>query len=143
MALDEHFVFILQDIEEIVLKYFRKNPEMTDYSVQRVYDALAAHYKADVTGRTPKTPDLDGLESRVFKSLLNRCERIIGRRQTARDLKAASEADQYDDPDDVDRPGIDSAAILACANRLRKIVSSRTKSHGRQGYVKYLDEFII
>ena len=46
MKTEEKYNDVLQNLEFFVVQFYQRNPELTDYAVQRVYEALIDFYKA-------------------------------------------------------------------------------------------------
>ena len=54
MRIEDEHTDVLQNIEFVVAQHFRARPEMTDYDVTRVYEALIDVYAGENTGRQPQ-----------------------------------------------------------------------------------------
>lgn len=81
MRIEEEHQDILQNIEFAVARLYRRNPEMTDYAVQRTYEALVQAYTAEITGRARKPTDPSGLEAELLRDVRSMCEWRLGRRE--------------------------------------------------------------
>ena len=78
MRIEEEYEDILQNIEFAVACLYRRNPEMTDYAVQRTYEALVQAYTAEITGRARKPTDPSGLEAELLRDVRSMCEWRLG-----------------------------------------------------------------
>lgn len=125
MPLQEKYIFILEDIEASVIKYYRKYPDLTDHGVARIYDALSDHFSAISLNRPPKVFDLSDLETRILKSNVRICTAFM---------------DEI--PPDGAEP-ITPEIILSCLKTMKKSLQKWTKRYGRQGYLNFISNFII
>nr|MBI1231810.1 hypothetical protein [Cytophagales bacterium] len=125
MPLQEKYIFILEDIEASVIKYYRKYPELTDHGVARIYEALGDHFSAISLNRPPKNFDLADLEKRILKSIVRICSALI-----------------EETPPDGMEP-ITPEIILLCLKTMKKSLQKWTKRYGRHGYLNFISNFII
>jgi hypothetical protein len=96
--------------------------------------ALARHYEAEDEQRTPPRPHLAERSERIFDAVQRVCEWRLGRGRIVAEPGSESEL-----PD-----GVNSVAeIVACLKRIRKSVQLWTKEYGRQGYLNYVQKFIL
>ena len=118
---------VLQNIESAVVGLWRSHKEMTNYTVMRAYDAAIAFYNALAREQTPKPANLTGLDAELFKAVQEICEFRLGR------IKL---------PDQIEIAPIPVEDLVACLRKLRKSVDFWTEEGGRQGYLKYIENFL-
>lgn len=131
MRIEEECPDVLQNIEFAVVRLYRLHPEMTDYAVLRVYEALRQAYSAEVTGRSPKPAAADGLEAEVLRDVKQMCEYRLGRAA----LSPAQDGESRGEP-------LDVSTLVLCLKTLVKSVNKWTKRNGRQGYLNFVAQFI-
>ena len=118
---------VLKGIETEVVRLWRKNPEMTNYTAMRAYEAATAHYNALARQQTPKPANLTGLDAKLFEAIRDFCDWRLGIVKYA------------DRPEPKPMPAED---MVACFRRLRKSVDMWTQEAGRQGYMQYIKKFL-
>jgi hypothetical protein len=123
---------ILQNLEFAIVEVWRANPEMSDYSAQRAYEAARQYYRAELRGNPPKPPTLTGLDSAAFVELKKMCEFRLGRDPGPPAAKG----------DDVPVTPISLETLITCLQALAKSVERHTRAGGRQGYLRFIDCFL-
>ena len=131
MSIEEERLDVLQNLEFVVARVYRQNPEMSDYAVLRTYEALLRAYSAEVTGRTPKPSTAEGVEAELLKQVKEVCEWRLGR------VAQSSIQDQVPECEPLDVP-----TLTRCLKRLVRSVTKWTKHRGRQGYLSFITQFI-
>jgi len=117
---------VLQNIEFTIVRYYRQNPELVDYNVDRVLENLMRLYTAETKGRIFKMPTFAALEQSLLDGLKDICDTRLGRTGTLPQgvpLRTAEE-------------------IAACLKRIRRSIQLWTKEFGRRGYLDYVSQFI-
>ncbi len=125
---DEH-LDILQNIEFAIVSVYRRNRNLTDHNVDMALEALLKKYRVKKTF-PPQSP----LTLEVFEAAQSMCDWRLG------------EADLEDDSgltSDLPLEPVSREIIVACLQRLRKSVRTWTKQGGRQGYLNYIDQFLV
>ena len=130
MKFAEENLDVLQNLEFAIVEVWRANPEMTDYTAQRAYEAARQFYRAEQRGNPPKPPALTGLDATAFEALKVMCEFRLGR-----DPGPPSEPNVPVTPIPVEK-------LIACLQELAKSVERHTRSGGRQGYLRFIDGFL-
>ena len=118
---------VLQNIEFGIVSVYRDNPEMTDYAVMRVLEALIDHYIADKIGRPPRNFSLSDEEKEFLQVVNSLCDWRLGRSS------------------DTDMPEVDFISvdeIIQCLKRILKSVQTWNKLEGRQGYLRFVSQFV-
>lgn len=131
MRIEEQHPDVLQNIEFAVVTFYRRHPEMSDYSVMRTYEALINSYSAEALGRTPKPLDISALETELLASTQTMCEWRLGRGS------AATPGEAMDPP-----TKIDSDTLLLCLKRLLKSTKKWNKHGGHQGYLQFISQYV-
>ena len=131
MSIEEEHLNVLENLESIVARLYRKHPEMTDYTVLRVYEALAAAYTAEALARAAKPADLSRLESELFEYVREVCEWRLGRAGSLGESKVAAGI-----------APIELTTLIQCLKRLVKSVQRWSKRDGRRGYLDFMTLFV-
>jgi len=132
MRVEEQFMDVLQNIEVAVTSYFKVHPDLTDYAILRVYEALTDCYTAEILKRDPRPVNLSENESELCDTIKNVCEWRLGRNAMP------------DEPEDeLPTANISLSDMVACLKRLQNSVRKWTKHNGRQGYLKFIGDFCI
>lgn len=139
-------VDVLQNLEAITVILWREYPELTDYAVERAYDAAFQRYRAEARGRRFEEPKLNGPEAELLENLLRTCEWRLGRASLGPEADA-KEADETEgaDRDEEEAPTckpIPVEDLVDCLRRLLKSVRRHTKRGGRQGYLQFVGQFM-
>lgn len=130
MKFAEENLDVLQNLEFAIVEVWRANPEMTDYTAQRAYEAARQYYRAELRGNPPQPPTLTGLDATAFAALKQMCEFRLGR-----NAGPPSEEDVPVTPIPVEK-------LIACLQELARSVERHTRSGGRQGYLQFIDGFL-
>ena len=133
MRIEDEHTDVLQNIEFVVAQHYHARPEMTDYDVTRVYEALIDAYAGGNTGRQPRPWKPTEQEQELFKAARGVCEWRLGR-----DPMLSGDSEDTPAPPEA----IDRQTLLLCLKRLRKSVMKWTKHSGRQGYLNFMSQFI-
>ena len=131
MGIEDEHLDVLQNIELMVATCYRENPEMTDYSAMRVYEALIKRYVAEAAGRTSNTPSLPPLEAQLFESTRTMCEWRLGRGTLGDKMDPLEPSEQ-----------IDLETMIRCLRRLNKSAETWNKQGGRQGYLQFMSQYV-
>ncbi|MCC6697822.1 MAG: hypothetical protein IT365_19500 [Candidatus Hydrogenedentes bacterium] len=131
MGIEDEHPDVLQNIELIVATCYRENPEMTDYSAMRVYEALIKRHVAEAAGHTSNAPSLPPLEAQLFESTRMMCEWRLGR-GTLDDKMGPTEPSEQTDLE----------TMIRCLRRLVRSVETWNKQGGRQGYLQFMSQFV-
>ena len=122
---------VLQNIESAVSRAFQADPSLTDHSVLRVYKALIDFYSAEVLNRQPRPQNLDEKDSELFETVKCFCENRIERESTTEEDE---ETLLYLIPPD---------EMVSALKRLANSLKKWTRRHGRQGYLKFISQFVF
>lgn len=133
MGIEDEQTDVLQNIEFVVTRQYRDQPDMTDYAVRRVYEALIDAYAAENIGRDPRAWHPTEQEHELLDAARGMCEWRLGRSPM---LPGDSETPP------MEPEAIDTDTLLLCLKRLRKSVEKWTKRSGRQGYLQFISQFV-
>ena len=134
MAFEDDYQDVLQNIEFAIVSVFRKRPEVVDYDVDVVLTALVKGYQAEQWQREKPAIRLTELRQEVYDSVEAMCEFRLGRTELV-DSQHSQLVSSLS-PLTIDE-------ILACLKRIRTSVKRWTRDGGRQGYLTFVDEFIV
>ncbi|HEX6750754.1 MAG TPA: hypothetical protein VF092_25935 [Longimicrobium sp.] len=124
----EQYEDVLQNIEAAIVSVHRRNPALLDYDVDGALEALVGDYSAELRGRTPPERQLTDLRGDVYHAIRAICEWRLGR-------------DAEGMPSVVD--GAKTAEeIVSCLKRIQKSVRRWTKEGGRQGYLRFVSQYV-
>ena len=101
---------------------------MTDYAVLRSLEALVGYYAAEKNGRSPRHFSLEKVESEVLQRVQFVCDWRIG-------LLAEPGMPEVE-PKSIDE-------IISCLKRIMKSVEKWNKREGRQGYLRFVSQYIL
>ncbi len=131
MQPEEEFQDVLQNIEAVIVAYYKDHPELTDYQVDAAYEALNRTYQREKIGGEPVLPK-GSLAQDVYKSIKMTCDWRLGRENVV---------DEEGQPMGVEPLTIDE--MQGCLKRLRKSLATWNKHGGTQGYLNYIRQFIV
>jgi hypothetical protein len=129
---DERYEDVLQNIEVAIVSVYREQPELADSNVERVLEGLIRTYRAEANQRSAPTLKFNALDQPVFDRVREICEWRLGR----------GDAVQTDQGPINPEPKT-TQEIIACLKRIRLSVKRWTTEGGRQGYLRFIDQFIV
>jgi hypothetical protein len=132
---EEQHEDVLQNIEFGIISVYREHPEMTDWQVLDAIQALIRTYQAEERGRQVDSPSLEPLAQQVYDMAGAMCEWRLGRDQFV--------SEEGDKPIDLPIEPLSLDEIAACLKRIRKSIKFWSKRGGRQGYLNYVEQFIV
>ncbi len=134
MTVEEQYPDVLQNIEWAIVSVFRRNPTLLDFDVENAINALMAKYKAEGQNHEPRLPRLNERAQDVYAQVEAMCELRLGR-------DAALSADANAAGPNPPPVGLD--VIVACLKRIRKSIQRWNKEGGRQGYLTFIQRFMV
>ncbi len=131
MRFEEEYEDVLQNIEAAIIAVYRKLPELSDYDVADAMQLLARQYVAEETKRFPPYANISERADCVLQAAKAICEWRLGRNPiiSSKGEKMAA-------------PQNSLSEIIACLKRIHKSVQYWTKQGGRQGYLKFVSQFL-
>ncbi len=149
-SFEDDYIDILQSIETFVVEFYTAHPDLNDYQVDKVYEALIRLYKSQVVLFPPTGVRLTDVELELALNIKKITDwYILG---MPLDGDSSEEEDIPEGVVSVDLPGtselfeaqpVPAAEMVACFKRLRKSVKHWGKEGGRQGYLNYIKPFIF
>jgi hypothetical protein len=124
----------LKEIEIAVITLYRRQPELSDWNVDLVYQALQRLYKAEVDQRPAAAAKLSEIERELYDSLKSVCDSWMADRPAVK--KSAWKKPALPDPPKTHQD------ILSCLKALRSSLKLWNKNFGRVGYLEYINQFI-
>lgn len=131
---EEEYADVLQNIESAIVVQFECTPDLVDREVLAAIDRLIGAYEQEKRNRDGVTRVPSGRARGVYDQCRRICEWRLGRRPL-------NEGEQGNDDDP--QPGeLSIPELLLCLKRLRKSIRLWHKQGGRQGYLRYVREFL-
>ena len=133
MAIEEEYEDVLQNLEFGIVQVYRQNRSLLDSDVSDALEALIRLYRSEQGNRSPRRFRFDQRTQHVFDSVKGWCDFRLGRTDLT-------------NPDgqrvlDVTPLSIDE--LVACLKRIEKSVRRWTKQNGRQGYLNFVEPFLV
>jgi hypothetical protein len=132
MKFEEEYQDVLQNIEFAIVSVYRQQPALLDYDVETALNSLGRAYRHGEA--PPPPPGFNDLQKSVYDHVKAICDLRMGK---------GSLADQEGEAVDIPMGTVTPAEIVACLKRIQKSVQKWTKQGGRQGYLKFVDGFIV
>jgi hypothetical protein len=129
---EERYLDVLQNLEFGIIQVARRHPEMSDWEALAAVEALMQVYRAEATGREARPPKLDPLAEETYGIVESMCEWRLGRGQFVND---------EGEPMELLVEPIAAEEMYRCLKRIRDSIRKWTKRAGRQGYLRYIDQF--
>lgn len=126
---DDRNLDVLQNIEFGIVEVYRADRALLDYDVKDALDALVRHYHAEEEQRTPPELRLGDRALRVFQAVQPICEWRLGR---------APRRGEHGLPES----GIPVDELVGCLRKIQKSVPRWSERNGRQGYLKFVSEYV-
>ena len=168
MNFEEEYQDVLQNIEFGIISVYRQDSSLLDYDVMDALEALIRHYAAEQSGRNPPAPRLTERAQRVFEAARSMCEFRLGRQNLSGEEAASDDGGEQDskeggrrkswmdrfrlmggalrrtdpNPPNLDLEPLTVEEIIKCLKRIQTSVRRWNKQGGRQGYLKFVSEFL-
>ncbi len=120
---------VLQNIEFGIVNVYRADKALLDYDVKDALDALVRHYHSEEEQRTPPVLRLGDRAQQVFDAVQQICEWRL-RRAPGR----GSDADTG--------PAVPIDELVGCLRKIQKSVPRWSEIGGRQGYLKFVSQYV-
>ncbi len=133
MPVEDEFMDVLQNIEFAVVQEFRRDRTLLDLDARSAVNALIRRYEAEEEGRKPAAMPLGHKAQRVLDSVLAMCEWRLGRASGPSPKVSGEPAPS---PHTV-------AEIVLCLKRIRKSIDRWDRELGKQGYLKFVSQYIV
>jgi hypothetical protein len=133
MAIEEEYEDVLQNLEFGIVQVYRHNRSLLDSDVSDALEALIRLYRSGQGTRSLRPSRFDQRTQQVFDSVKAWCDFRLGRTDLpnpdGRRVLGAT-------PLSIDE-------LIACLKRIEKSVRRWTKQNGRQGYLNFVEQFIV
>lgn len=133
MEFENKYMGVLQNMETVIVRLYRQNPEIADYNVDKAVEGLVRTYQAEQKGRSAPVLKLNELDQQLYSDISAVCQFYLGR---------TSELLGIEDLDIEDMVKLTVEDIIACLKRIRQSIAMWTKEGGRQGYLNFIDPFL-
>ncbi len=130
----EEYEDVLQNIEFAIVSVYREHSGLLDFEVERALNALIVAYQAEQQHRTPSPIEFSPLVQLVFTRVRVMCEWRLGRET----FTFAESGEEIPQP-----LPLSLDEMVACLKRIRKSVQKWNRRQGRQGYLQFVDGFIV
>lgn len=132
MRVEDQYMDVLQNIEFGVISTFRQHPDLTDFDVETVYNALIQYYKSKQS-IDPCTQQRTELRQTLCHSVKTMCDLRLAE-TTSLEAENNGAVPQIEP--------ISSDEMVLCLKRLQKSVQKWSKQGGRQGYLNFVGDFV-
>ena len=122
---------VLQNIEFAIVSLYKEDQRLLDLDALDAIEKLIRDYTLEEQGRVASRTVLSERADRLFHGVHDVCEWRLGRRI----VKAPGDGDIAPTP-------IPLSEMLLCLKRIRKSINRWTSVRGRQGYLRYVQQFI-
>jgi hypothetical protein len=135
--IEEEYLEVFQNLESMIISVYRQTPELMDWDVEVVVDALIRRYQAEMRDREPQPPRLT-TESReeLFYLMEGICQWYLGQKPEFVSAKDGA-------PVSIPAPDpLTLEELVAILKRIRKSIRVWNKRGGIRGYLNFIGEFI-
>jgi hypothetical protein len=132
MDVEEEYLDILQNIELGIVSVYRQNLLLVDFDVEAAIGALIARYRAEAENHEVHRPKLSERANLVYEAVEAMCQWRLGRKAL---VPQGSAEELRLEPVSFD-------VIVACLKRIRKSIQRWNREGGRQGYLKFVEQFV-
>jgi hypothetical protein len=133
MTVETEHQDVLQNLEFAIISVYRQTPDLIDAEVLTAIDSLIWTYSAEAQGKSIGSRPIRGLSKEVADAVKEMCEVRLGR-----SAWVDSEGNSLEGP-----PAISLDILVDCLKRIQSSIKFWTKKHGRQGYLDYVQQFIV
>jgi hypothetical protein len=126
MSVEDEHLDVLQNIEFAIMQTYQEIPGLIDAEVMNALEALIYLYNAELQGKAGLSRPLRGTTATVAAGIKEACEMRLGRGSVIEKM-------------DMEPKTITD--ILECLKRLKSSVKLWTTKGGRQGYLKFVQNF--
>ena len=130
---EEDYLDVLQNIEAAIVSVYREQPGLLDYEVEKSLTALIRAYEAENQQRPFSAAALPSVPQLIYERVHAMCEWRLGRAQPFHAQAGAGGPPLV---------LLSLAEIIACLKRIRKSLQKWSQREGRQGYVRFVSEFV-
>ncbi len=135
MDIVKEYMDVLQNIEYAIVSVYKQHPDLTDYDVIHVFDALADAYSGEKVGRPPRYFRLSERENILLNYTRQTCELRLGRIVIEPEPDMASDIVPSSDVLQIDE-------IILCLKKLTMSAKKWNKRNGMRGYLNFISQFV-
>lgn len=125
---DDKYLDVLQNIEFNIVEVYRVDRSLLDLDAKEAIDALVRYYRAIEDDRVPPDLSLSEPGGRVFDSVKKVCEWRLGKSP----LPGSSEMIE----------AIPVSELVGCLRKIQKSIPRWSGQGGRQGYLKFVSQYV-
>lgn len=134
MNFEEEHLDVLQNIEFAIVSVYRQEPSLVDFDVENALSALISHYQAEAKQHEARLPRLGERATEVYERVQTMCEWRLGR-----EAMVAEKSGRHVPPP----APVTLEVIIACLKRIRKSVQHWNREGGRQGYLTFVQQYVV
>jgi hypothetical protein len=134
MSIEEKYADVLQNIEAAIVHVYRQRRNLLDYDVEEALNTLILYYKAQQQQRAATPHRLTERPEYIYQEVKQVCDWRLGRESLTERWPSGSGAEV--EPLQVEE-------IIACLKRIRKSLQHWNKQGGRQGYLQFIEKYIV
>ena len=135
MVFEKEYEDVLENIETIIIGFYKQNPELIDSEVDTALDWLIKYYRAVSQSRSGGYSTLKGISAELAENVKAICEVLLGQ-------SSLKESEKLTAFKQLKIRTVNFTEIIECLKRLKSSVKFWTKRGGRQGYLNYVKSFI-
>jgi hypothetical protein len=128
----EKYEDVLQNLEFPIITIYRHQPDLIDAEALTAIEALIRIYGAEAQGKAIGTRPVRGIAKSVMEAVQQMCELRLGR-------ASLPEGDQPMP----DVPAITVSELVECLKQIQSSIKFWSRERGRQGYLSYVNNFIV
>jgi hypothetical protein len=128
-SFEDRYLDVLENIEFAIVSTYHEHPELADSNVDRVLELLIRVYSAEASQRPVLHVRVAELDQGLLDRVRTMCEWRLGRGEGPTTEAVPLEPKTTDE-------------IIACLKRIRLSVKRWTKQGGRQGYLRFISEYV-
>ncbi len=132
MAFEDQHEPYLEALEATITTVARNHHELFDHHVDVVVDALIDQYVGEQLNRPPRNRTFKDPTQSLYAALWMTCEWCVGRGELPLGMDELNYASMP----------VETRILVGCLKRIKKSIKFWTKKGGRQGYLRYVEQFI-
>jgi hypothetical protein len=127
MAVEDQHLDVLQNIEFAIMQVYESTPDLIDAEVLKAIETMTRIYSAEAQGKSGSSLTIRGISAEVAEQVKWACEIRLGRASVG-DVDESMEPKTLTD-------------IVDCLKRIQSSIKFWTQKGGRQGYLKFVQNF--
>jgi hypothetical protein len=126
---DEKYLDVLQNIEFAIVEVYNADKSLIDMDAKEAIDALVRYYRAVEDDRQPPDLSLSKPGARVFDAVQAICYWRLGKAP----LPKTGEMTE----------AIPVSELVVCLRKIQKSITRWSGHGGRQGYLKFVSQYVM